>query len=373
MRVLVTGGAGFIGSHLVDLLLQHGHEVVVLDNLDPQVHGEERAWPSYMPPEGPHLTLLEGDVREATDLRGAIRMLGGVDAVAHLAAKVGVGQGQYQIAPYYDVNVQGTAVLLQELAKMDHAFPRLFVAGSMSSYGEGAYVRQGERVRPHERPALPAEWEADGEWDFPGFLPVGVEETDELRPASFYASTKAEQERMALIFGDTYGAQVAVGRLFNVYGPRQALGNPYTGVCAIFGNRLLAGESPLIYEDGNQTRDFTFVSDTASAIFALLSHPEARGVYNVGTGRPISVRQVAEGLALALGKDIPPTLAKKARSGDVRHCFSDSSRLHGLGWVPQVSLRDGLVKLTDWMKDQTATVGAQALAHLEMEGRGLVR
>ena len=382
MRVLVTGGAGFIGSHLVDLLLARGHEVVVLDNLDPQVHGDPEddgeAWPAYIPKDHPHLSLVCGDVREASDVRGAIRLLAGVDAVAHLAAKVGVGQGQYQIAPYYETNVIGTAVLLQELARMEGAIPRLFVAGSMSAYGEGAYAHEedrGMRVKvnqPRGAAALAA-----GRWDActtPSFRPVGVEETDELAPRGFYAATKAEQERMALLFGETYpGARVAVGRFFNTYGPRQALGNPYTGVCAIFGNRLLADESPLIYEDGEQTRDFIHVSDVAAAVALLLEDSSPVGVFNVGTGVATSILTVAREMARALVKDIQPTLLGKYRSGDTRHCFSSSAKLRALGWSPKVSLADGISDLVGWLAQQPRCyTGGQELAHGELDGRGLV-
>ena len=382
MRVLVTGGAGFIGSHLVDLLLARGHEVVVLDNLDPQVHGDPEddgeAWPAYIPKDHPHLSLVCGDVREAADVRGAIRLLAGVDAVAHLAAKVGVGQGQYQIAPYYETNVIGTAVLLQELAKMEGAIARLFVAGSMSSYGEGAYAHEADRGmrmkvnQPRGKEALAA-----GLWDAvttPGYRPVGVTEEDELAPRGFYAETKAEQERMALLFGETYGGRVVVGRFFNTYGPRQALGNPYTGVCAIFGNRLLAEESPLVYEDGEQTRDFIHVSDVAAAIALLLDPVSPVGVFNVGTGVATSILTVAKEMARALGRDIAPTLLGKYRSGDTRHCFSDPTKLRALGWQPKVALPDGLTDLVGWLvQAPRCYTGGQELANGELEGRGLVR
>jgi dTDP-L-rhamnose 4-epimerase len=245
----------------------------------------------------------------------------------------------------------------------------------MSAYGEGLYLdSHGTLPRPFLRTP---EQLAAGRWEmFDGLAtPAGVrEDHDQLYPAGFYAQTKAEQERMALLYGAAYGVEVAVVRIFNTYGPRQAIGNPYTGVCAIFGNRLLADESPLIYEDGEQTRDFTHVSDVAAAIALLLQPGQATGVFNVGTGTARSIRFVAEEMARALGKLIEPTVVGKFRSGDIRHCFADVTKLRALGWEPKVGIEDGLRDLADWLSRQPRCfVGSQEVAHEELENRGLVR
>lgn len=377
MRVLITGGAGFIGSHLADLLDSQGHEVVVLDNLDPQVHPTGR-WPDYLRArERAGFHLVEGDVRD----RGAVQyalLLGDrrVDAVVHLAAKVGVGQGQYEIADYYEVNVQGTATLLQELLLLrerGQEVPRLFVAGSMSSYGEGLYRdREG---RPCVRPPLRGlEEMRAGRWDHGGLLPARIPEAEPLHPASFYASTKAEQERMCLLFGQAYGVPVWAGRFFNCYGTRQALSNPYTGVAAIFANQLLAGERPTVYEDGLQTRDFINVQDLVAAVSLLVTGPpETAGTYNIGTGRPTSVLELARELARTLEVDLEPRVTGRFRSGDIRHCVADSSKLRALGWEPRVQLSDGLELLFDWLARQEGEGGLQERAAREMEARGLIQ
>lgn len=412
MRVLVTGGAGFIGSHLVDHLLAEGHSVRVLDNLDPQVHGGRR-WPGYlrayvepspttgkMPshPDGHPwpLKLIQGDVRESQDLRNALLWPDGgmAEVVVHLAARVGVGQGQYQIAPYYETNVGGTALLLQEIltvaGRTGQPLPRVFIAGSMSAYGEGIYFGpDGQKIRPGLRPAATLarkDWRAYS----PGGLPIGdvdalpIPEAEALQPASFYAETKAAQERAGLLFADAYGAEVVVGRFFNVYGPRQALGNPYTGVAAIFANRIKAGESPLIYEDGNQSRDFIYVQDVARAVGLLATgslggrpapvpRAEIRGVFNVGTGRRTTILSLAKEIARTLGHpELAPTIPGTYRSGDVRNCFADVKRLLALGWKPTVDLSTGIDLLTEWADRQEAVPGIQDLAHHELASRGLV-
>lgn len=384
MRVLVTGGAGFIGSHLVDLLLSEGHEVIVIDNLDPQVHGPGQSWPSYLPPRT-RLRRVLGDIRKASVLQDALLTEDGtgmVDAVVHLAAKVGVGQGQYRIVDYYSVNVTGTALLLQEMAahaaRLGVKIPRLFVAGSMSSYGEGLYLGEdGVLFRP---PLRDQETMAAGDWRvrWRG-RPLGdsfarpTPETEPLHPASFYASTKAEQERMALIFGETYGVPVWVGRFFNCYGTRQALGNPYTGVVAIFANQIKAGESPTVYEDGRQTRDFINVQDLVRGISLLVQGaPSTAGVYNISTGIPTSVHEVAQAIAQVLGVEVSPKVTGRFRSGDIRHCIGDSSKLRTLGWAPRVTLQNGLEVLFDWLRKQPAQAGLQGKVHEEMKARDLI-
>lgn len=381
MKVLVTGGAGFIGGHVVELLLSQGHDVIVLDNLHPQVHGQNYGWPSFLLQEDPHaiggdrprdgVELVYGDVRQWGDVMAALKK--GAEAVIHLAAEVGVGQAEYEIFRYVEVNTGGTAILLQA---MDRYFghPRretevpLFVAGSMSSYGEGNYLIGQDGNAAICRGRRP-NWQA-----FPICKPWPVSEDDSLDPQGIYAETKAQQERLALLYGKARPwCRVTVGRYFNCYGERQALGNPYTGVAAIFSNCIRAGEQATIFEDGEQSRDFIHVSDVASGTLTCLWKGE--GVYNVCEGGRTSVNRLYGLLCAAYGtsaKKLPPKRPGTKRVGDIRHCFGDNSKLRGLGWAPHVSIQDGLKRLRDWVETQEATEGLSDRATSELEERGLL-
>lgn len=367
--VLITGGAGFVGSHLADQLLGRGYKVRVLDNLAEQVHGTSISRPSYLAPE---VELVRGDVRDEVAVRNALR---GVDAVYHLAAAVGVGQSMYEIEHYTDVNNRGTAVLLEALANAP--VQRLVVASSMSIYGEGMYrSASGEVVAPPERSP---EQLARGEWelsDDAGVLaPVATPETKVSSPSSVYALSKLDQERLCLIVGQAYGIPTVALRFFNIYGTRQALSNPYTGVLAIFASRYLNRRPPLVFEDGRQRRDFVSVHDVARACRLALEVPEAAGeVLNIGSGRSIDVLGVAEEMAKALGiDDLPPEITGKSRTGDIRHCFADITRSgEVLGYRPEVELQDGMEELVEWMLGQQAFDRVDDAA-AELVRRGLAR
>ena len=365
-NVLITGGAGFIGSHLADELLAHGHRVRVLDSLDPQVHpGGHR--PAYLDPE---VELVRGDVR---DPDAVARALEGVEAVYHFAARVGVGQSMYELADYQGVNAYGTGVLLEAL--LDRPVAKLVVASSMSVYGEGAYVDgSGMPCSAVERSRAQLE---HGEWEPRGpegqeLQPVPTPETKQPALASIYALGKYDQERMCLIFGSAYGMPTVALRFFNVYGTRQALSNPYTGVLAIFASRLLNGKPPLVFEDGHQRRDFVAVGDVARACRLALERPDADGrVLNVGSGRSVTVLEIFDELRLALEADAEVEVTRKARAGDIRHCFADISLARELlGFRPQVELGDGLRDLAGWLEGQVAEDRVDAAA-AELATRGL--
>ncbi len=367
--VLITGGAGFIGSHLCDRLLAEGHHVRVLDRLEPQVHGADGQRPDYLAPD---VELVIGDVRDAATVRGALR---GVDAVYHLAAMVGVGQSMYRIADYTAINDVGTAVLLDELAKSP--VRRLIVASSMSIYGEGLYRHfDGSPGAPVPRTA---ERLRDGQWDpvtaaGDPLEPVATPEGKQPDLQSIYALNKYVQERACLIIARAYGFEAVALRLFNVFGSRQALSNPYTGVLAIFASRLANGNRPMIFEDGHQRRDFVHVHDVARAATLALDAPQAVGeVVNVGSGRPISVREVADALARAMGRsDIAPQITGRYRTGDVRHCFADITRAQALlGYVPRTSMAAGLAEMLAWLDGQAAIDRVDG-ATRELVARGLV-
>jgi dTDP-L-rhamnose 4-epimerase len=365
--VLITGGAGFIGSHLADELLRAGDEVRVLDSLVEQVH-EGAARPAYLHPD---VELQVGDVRD----RAAVdRALDGVDAVVHLAARVGVGQSMYEIAEYCAANTAATGVLLEAL--LDRSIGKLVVASSMSVYGEGSYVTDdGTPVIAEERTRAQLE---SRQWDPRGpngeeLTPVPTPETKPPANTSVYALTKYDQERLCLVFGAAYNVPAVALRLFNVYGPRQALSNPYTGVLAIFASRFLNDNPPLVYEDGRQRRDFVSVYDVARAFRLALDDDRASGrVVNVGSGESVSVFEIAAALARVLGKErVEPEVTGKARAGDIRHCFADISLARELlGMEPQVRLEDGLRELAEWLAGQVATDRVDAASD-ELAARGL--
>jgi dTDP-L-rhamnose 4-epimerase len=368
-RILITGGAGFIGSHLARHLLGQGHRVRALDRLDPQVH-PERERPGYLEDE---VELVVGDVRDPGAVEAALR---DVDAVVHLAARVGVGQSMYEIADYCSVNTVGTGVLLEAL--IERPVRRLLVASSMSIYGEGlATTAQGRIAEAVERDRAQLE---RGEWEplSPAGEALAPEPTPESkRPclSSIYALNKYDQERMCLLFGSSYDVPTTALRFFNVYGPDQALSNPYTGVLAIFGGRLLNGRPPLIFEDGEQRRDFVSVHDIARACALALEREEAAGqAVNVGSGESVTVREIAGRLARVTGReDVEPEVTGKYRVGDIRHCFADISLAREvLGYEPRVGLEDGMAELAEWLEAQTAEDRVES-AHEELIARGLTR
>ena len=367
MHILITGGAGFIGSHLADDLIAHGHRVRALDILSPQVHGDCDGRPAYL--HG-NVELVRGDVRDA----GAVtRALDDIDAVYHFAAAVGVGQSMYEIEHYTSTNNLGTAVLLQEIVR--RPVQRLIVASSMSIYGEGLYARDdGTIVHDAEREI--GQLKA-GDWELQdagggALVPRPTPEDKVPSLSSIYALSKCDQERMALMIGRAYGIPTVALRFFNVFGTRQALSNPYTGVLAIFAARLMNDRPPLIFEDGHQRRDFVSVYDVVQACQLALDAPEAPGrAFNVGSGTAHSILAVADMMAGVLGKDVPPEICGKYRVGDIRHCFADISLARRmLGYAPRVTLEDGLIELAEWLGGQTADdrVGT---ASRELADRGL--
>ncbi|WP_437524802.1 NAD-dependent epimerase/dehydratase family protein [Sorangium sp. So ce726] len=367
-HVLITGGAGFIGSHVADELLRQGVRVRALDSLVPQVHGPDRRRPAYLDPE---VELIVGDVRDRDAVKSALR---GVDAVVHFASAVGVGQSMYKIAEYTSINNVGTAVLLEELA--EKPVSRLLVASSMSVYGEGLYRTASGAVVPGA--SRPLEQLRRGDWEVrseagEALVPIPTPESKPPSLESVYALSKYDQERLCLMIGRAYQIPTVALRFFNVYGRRQALSNPYTGVLAIFAARLLNDRPPVIFEDGLQRRDLVSVTDVARACVRALGADAAVGqVLNIGSGRSYSVREVAERVREVMGKSgIEPEIVGKSRLGDVRHCFADiSAAQQKIGYAPRVSLEEGLRDLADWLEGQVAK-DAVAQARAELESRGL--
>jgi dTDP-L-rhamnose 4-epimerase len=373
-RVLITGGAGFVGSHLADALAAAGHQVILFDNLEPQVHGEVRARPCYL--DASH-RLERGDIRDPDALGPLVRE---VDSVVHLAAMVGVGQSMYQMRRYTDVNTLGMATLLETLVANRDRVRKLVVASSMSIYGEGAYTCAAcgpvyPRLRPIEQ-LKQLDWEVRCPTCGESLQPIPTSEDKPLYPTSIYAITKRDHEEMALAFGQAYDLPTVALRFFNIYGSRQALTNPYTGVAAIFCGRMLSRQTPVIYEDGLQLRDFVHVADVVQACGLALAEAGAdHQVVNVGTGRSISVRQVGELLARELGWQGGFEVRHKFRAGDVRHCFADIARIQKLlGYSPRYQFEEGVPELVAWVAAQHGLAVPEAgEVDRQLEAYGLLR
>jgi dTDP-L-rhamnose 4-epimerase len=342
-KILVTGGAGFIGSFIVDALVRRGYQVRVFDNLEPQVHSGKT--PPYL---NPHAECIWGDIRDYEALKKA---MAGMDAIFHEAAMVGVGQSMFAVRKYVEVNSTGTANLLDVLANTDHTVQKLIVASSMSIYGEGLYRNAGGQIIEAEERCEAnltcKRWECYDPKTGEPLTPYPTPETKTVHSASIYAITKKNQEEQVMVFGRAHRLPVVGLRYFNTYGPRQSLNNPYTGVAAIFLNRLKLGQPLLIFEDGQQQRDFVSVHDVAQANLLALEKPEAdHHVFNVGSGNPISIKALGLAIMKEAGKEVPLDINAKFRKGDIRHCYADISKIRQhLGFEPSISLQDGLREL----------------------------
>ena len=351
-KVLVTGGAGFIGSHTVDLLIDNEYEAIIVDNLEPQVHGKEQNKPDYVNKKA---KFIQHDIQ---DKKFLTKIISEVDAVIHLAALVGVGQSMYQIDRYIDANTKATAILLDVLAKKEHNVQKLIVASSMSIYGEGSYYC--EQCKTEVYPDLRSQQQLKKQqWDqlCPNcnsiLKPLPTDEEKPLIPTSIYAQSKRHQEEMSLLIGKTYDIPTVALRYFNVYGSRQSLSNPYTGACAIFTSRILNNKPPYIFEDGNQKRDFINVKDIAKANLLALENSKADyKAINIGTGKPISIIELAETLIKLYNKpDLKPNISNEYRKGDIRHCYANITKAQKLlNFKPTITLQEGLTELAGWAK-----------------------
>ena len=366
-KVLITGGAGFVGSHTADALLAQGYDVCIYDSLREQVH--RSSFPGYLTRDA---EFIRGDMRDLAHLTEVVKDM---EVIYHLAAAVGVGQSMYQIADYTAANTLGTANLLQAILDSRAKVEKIIVASSMSIYGEGEYAcSECGEVAPGMRSAeqlQKKQWESFCPKCGRIASPVATRESKPLHCSSIYALSKKDQEEMVLLFGRTYGIPTVALRYFNIFGTRQALSNPYTGVVAIFASRLMNGNRPMIFEDGSQLRDFVNVHDIVSANILAMQRKQADGMaLNVGSGQPISIREIASELAHTLGVNIPIEITGKYRSGDIRHCFADiSAAVQVLGYSPKVRFADGLKELVDWLGSQNAEDHvADAMQRLQVHG-----
>ncbi|MCA9445004.1 MAG: GDP-mannose 4,6-dehydratase [Candidatus Omnitrophica bacterium] len=369
-RILVTGGAGFIGSHLVDRLVEEGERVTVLDCLDSQVHPD--GTPDYLNQDA---EFVLGNILDRDLFADLIKKN---EIIYHLASAVGVGQSQYQIDHYVQANTQGTARMLDILVNENHEIQKIIVAASMSSYGEGLYegIDTGRKVRPGLRPEsqlVAGEWELLDSASGEKLRPIPTPESEPFQESSIYAMTKAHQEEMVLNIGKIYNIPAVATRFFNVYGPRQSLSNPYTGVSAIFISRIKNDNPPVVYEDGKQSRDFISVHDVVTALM-LLKQTDVLDyeAVNIGTGVPVPIADVARTIAKVCRKSIEPNIQNKFRKGDIRHCFADNTKLcEKLEWEPRVSFEEGIHEVVEW-SDRVKAADRFDEAAVELKRRGLV-
>lgn len=373
MKVLVTGGAGFIGSWLVETLIERGHEVVVVDNLSPQIHGDlPQLDMHWLKAEG--VEFIRADVRNRNVMDSALSR---VEAVVHLAAETGTGQSMYQIAHYYDVNHQATAALFEAVGTRHRHIRRVILASSRSIYGEGAYRLGDQLFVPASRDAMRL-----NNGDFEPCGPCGevlelvaTPEDVTPRPASVYAATKLANETLGRIFADAYGTTVVALRFQNVYGERQSLRNPYTGILSIFSNRMRQGLPINLFEDGRESRDFVHVSDVVRAICLSLDCPLAGfEVFNIGSGQPTTVEEVARLLRHLLASESTLQVTGDFRVGDIRHCFADLTRARTLlGFEPMVNITMGLERFVQWVSEQEVVEDLSVQAQRQLTQLGLGR
>lgn len=373
-KLLISGGAGFIGSHLTRLALEQGHKVRLLDNLSPQIHG---AAASFEPRDG--VEFLRGDVTDRSDWEQAVD---GVDTIVHLAAETGTGQSMYEIDRYYRVNVQGTALLFDVLANRPHRVENVILASSRSVYGEGAYLcyscdPAGHRTWPEGRTPqqlAAQQWEPRCPECGAAMTATATREDDKLSPASIYAASKLAQEELIRVAARSLGLSHAILRFQNVFGEGQSLGNPYTGILSIFSTRIRLGLSLPIFEDGEESRDFVHVEDVARAVLTCVGRPAPAGVtLNVGSGQPSSIMAVAQLLKEQMGGSIEPHVTGEYRVGDIRHNFADLERLATIaGKTPAITLEAGMRRFTDWVATQPIPQDLLDKANAELKARKLM-
>jgi len=370
-NILITGGAGFIGSHLADALINKGYFVRVLDNLEPQVHGDQQKKPNYL---NEKIEFIQGDIQDLDIIKKSII---DIDAIYHFAANVGVGQSMYQIDKYISVNTQGTARLFDYLVNGEHSIQKILVASSMSIYGEGKYnCSKCGVVSPKGRQLVDLKAK---QWDLkcPAcrniLVPIPTDELKPLYSTSIYAQSKRHQEEMSILIGQTYGIPTVALRFFNVYGTRQALSNPYTGVCAIFSSRLKNNNPPIIYEDGLQSRDFIHINDLISAnILALEKQAANYEILNVGTGIATPILDLAKIFIQIMQVKTEPQVLNQYRKGDIRHCFADITKIKKkLGFKPKIQLQDGLKDLIEWVNSQIEVEDKFETVESELQKHGL--
>lgn len=375
MKILITGGAGFIGSNLALRLIDLGHEVTALDNLSPQIHGNEPELgsPLFISIKD-KVNFIHGTVTSEEDWKKA---LDEQDVVVHLAAETGTGQSMYEIKKYIDVNIAGTAILLDILTNQKHNVKKVVVASSRSIYGEGKYqLKDGSIVYPGQRSAADMD-QGDFEVKYAGenVLLMPTDEDSKIHPSSVYGITKQNQEQMIMTVCQSIGIAAVAFRYQNVYGPGQSLKNPYTGILSIFSTQIKNDNGINIFEDGKESRDFVYIDDVVNATILGIEKDEANNeVFNVGTGVPVDVLTVADTLVRNYKTNTPINVSGNYRLGDIRHNYADISKIRSkLGFEPVYSFEKGIEQFTNWVNVQTVEEDNYQRSIDEMKAKGLYK
>lgn len=376
-KILITGGAGFIGSNLALKLVQLGYEVSILDNLSKQIHGEDPVKTSPLYQSIINKTkFFQGTVTSRKDWIKAIR---DQEIIVHLAAETGTGQSMYQIENYTRVNIGGTALLLDILANKSHCVKKIVIASSRAIYGEGKYLSEEAGVVYPEHRSESNMQIGDFEVKYPGCIkPLALLATDEvskIHPSSVYGITKQNQEQMVMTVCPTIGIKPVSFRYQNVYGPGQSLSNPYTGILSIFSTLIKNGKEINVFEDGKESRDFVFIDDIVNATILGIEKEEANNeVFNVGTGKAIDVNTVVKELIENYGVTVPVKISGNYRLGDIRHNFADLSKIRNmLGYQPQIEFRDGIKEFCKWVNQQDTCISEYDKSIQELRNKGLYK
>ncbi len=352
-NILITGGAGFIGSHLADKLIENpDYNVIIIDILEEQVHGKLFKPPDYL---NKSVKFYQGSI---TNKRLIESLVEKTDIIFHLAAMVGVSQSMFEINKYTYNNIYGTSNLIETIINFNPEIEKIIIASSNTVYGESKancpncgvfFPKMRTNIQLINR-----EWEIRCPNCKSLAKPIPCDENTPFNPNSIYALSKQVQEQIGLMIGKTYNIDTTILRFFLVYGSRQALSNPYTGVCGIFSSRCLMNKSPIIFEDGNQLRDFIHVSDVCQALILAMRNTESKGeIFNVASGNPITIKEVAKTIIEKIKPSLKPIYSQKYRIGDVRHCIADISKIKNrLGFKPKIRFKEGIEEYIEWIKNQ---------------------